>query len=67
MGLEEEDEEGEDVEFCAYTIVGAAFKTAMAISPAIPTPTNPTLKKNFGDNRLCLSIMTLSIKPRYKV
>jgi hypothetical protein len=60
IGLEEEEE---DVEFCAYTIVGAAFKIAMVKSPAIATLTNPRLKKNFEDDILCLSILTISINP----
>ena len=59
IGLEGEEE---DVEFCAYTIAGVAFKTAMAISPAIATLTNPRLK-NFEDDILYLSIITISIKP----
>lgn len=41
--IEIEDEE-EDVEFCAYTIMGAAFNTIMVNSPAIATLINPELK-----------------------
>jgi hypothetical protein len=60
IGLEEDEEE--DVEFCAYTIVGVAFKTAKTISPAVATLTNPRIQ-NFEDDILYLSIITISIKP----
>jgi hypothetical protein len=63
IGLEEEEE---DVEFCAYAIMGAAFNTIMVSSPtAIATLTNPEFEKNFegDDSFLCLSISTISINP----
>jgi hypothetical protein len=41
IGLE--DEEDEDVEFCAYASRGAAFN-ATVVSPVIATTTNPSVK-----------------------
>jgi hypothetical protein len=62
IGLEEEDDD-EDVEFCAYAIIGAAFKTTMINSPAIAKLTSPEFKKNLDDSFLCLSIISISINP----
>src|SRR5918912_401474 len=58
IGLEGEEE---DVELCAYTFMGTAFKTTMVISPAIATFTDPERKTNFEDDSLCLSMITISI------
>jgi hypothetical protein len=70
IGLEEAEDEEEDGEFCAYAIVGTAFKTTMVNSsnPVIAMLTNSVLRKNFEDDSFsCLSITTISINLYYKV
>jgi hypothetical protein len=57
IGLEDEEEEDEGVEFCAYASRGAAFN-ATVVSPVIATTTIPSVKNVGIDTAVlfCLSM-----------